>query len=134
MRTVLVVDDEQSIRDLVRVVLENGECRVLDAPDGGSGIKLAAREHPDVVIVDCRMPGLSGPQVVKQLRADVRTTAIPVILMSGIRDEETGQASLQVPPNGYLLKPFRPVQLLQEIQQVLGRRSVPAPGEHRVVA
>jgi DNA-binding response OmpR family regulator len=119
VKTVLVVDDEPSICDLVRTVLENQDCRVLEAGNGEVGLDLAARQRPDLVLVDCRMPGLSGAQVLKQLRADARTAAIPVILMSGLRDEETERAGRCLHAEGYLLKPFRPVQLLGEVQQAL---------------
>lgn len=118
MKTVLVVDDEGCIRDLVRVILESGECRVLDAPDGSAGLELAAREHPDVILLDCRMRGLSGEDVLKRLRADGRTASIPIIMMSGLGREHIANYSHLLHADGYLVKPFRPVELLQEIEQV----------------
>lgn len=118
MTTVLVVDDEACIRDLVKVVLENRDCRVLEAPDGDTGVDTARRELPDLVLADCRMPGLSGPEVVSRLRGDSRTARIPVILMSGLGDEETEQVGCYLSANGHLLKPFRPVQLLDEMSHI----------------
>ncbi len=84
MRTVLVVDDEECVRDLVRTVLQNRDCRVLEAPDGYAALDCAQHELPDLILCDCRMPGLSGRQVLSRLRGD-RTAAIPVILMTGLR-------------------------------------------------
>ncbi len=119
MRTVLVVDDEECIRDLVRSVLQNRDCRVLEAPDGYTALDCVHHELPDLILCDCRMPGLSGAQVLRQLRSDSRTAAIPFILMSGVRDEETELAGRFLNAQGYLLKPFRPVQLLEELRRIL---------------
>ncbi len=119
MKTVLVVDDEECIRDLVRVILENAECRVLDAADGSTGLEVATRERPNVILLDCRMRGLSGEDVLKKLHADGRTAAIPIIMMSGVLKECVADYSRVLNADGYLVKPFRPVELLQEIEHVL---------------
>ncbi len=118
VRTVLVVDDEECVRDLVRTVLQNRDCRVLEAPDGYAALDCAQREVPDLILCDCRMPGLSGLQVLSRLRGDNRTAAIPVILMSGFQEEETELAGRMLKAEGRLCKPFRPVQLLEEMHRV----------------
>lgn len=119
VKTVLVVDDEEHIRDLVRVVLEGRDCRVLAADDGASGLTLAATVRPDLMLLDSRIPAHPGSEVLSELRADTRTALIPVILMSGIKDCQTEEAERLAEADGCLLKPFRPVQLLEEIQHVL---------------
>lgn len=129
MRTVLVVDDEECVRDVVRAVLENRDCRILEAQDGEAALDRARHELPDLVLCDCCMPGLSGPQVLSHLRNDRRTAAIPVILMSGFRDEETEMAGRFLNANGYLLKPFRPVQLLEEMRRVFSLPPASPPPE-----
>ncbi len=126
MRTVLVVDDEECIRDLVRGVLQNRDCRVLEALDGYTALDCVRAELPDLILCDCRMPGLSGAQVLSRLRADARTAGIPFILMTGLRDEETEMAGRFLNAQGYLLKPFRPVQLLEELRRVLNPTPHPA--------
>ncbi len=118
MITILVVDNEACVRDAVRLVLENRECRVLVASGGRAALDLATREHVDLILLDCRLQGMTAKQVLAQFRAAAATAAIPVVLMSRIQDAET-EKNGHLRANGYLLKPIHPVALLNEIQQAL---------------
>ncbi len=119
MRTVLVVDDDERIRELVCATLENRGCRVLAEESGIAALQTARRERPDLILMDCRLRGLSGAEVLRLLRADARTVGTPVILMSGFTSDEMQPERHLLQANGFLLKPFRPVQLLVEMQYAL---------------
>ena len=75
-RTVLVVEDDAATAGMIRDVLEAASCRVLHEVDS-KGVEVACREHPDVILRDVNMPGMSGPEVSRRLRADPVTAAIP---------------------------------------------------------
>ncbi|MDP9100824.1 MAG: response regulator [Actinomycetota bacterium] len=82
-RTVLVVDDEDSIREMIGVILELEGYRVLKAADGPAGLLLALDEQPDLITLDVMMPGIDGWEVSRRLSEDPRTAAIPVVIISG---------------------------------------------------
>ncbi len=87
-RTVLVVDDEDSIRELIGVILELEGYRVVTAPDGATALRLAVEEHPDLITLDVMMPDIDGWEVSRRLCEDPRTAAIPVVIVSGKPMEE----------------------------------------------
>ncbi len=126
MKTILVADDEASIRILIRTTLESPECRLLEAATGAAALSMAGRLHPDLIILDWMMPGISGLDVLRALRADPRTAAIPVIMVTAMGQEQHRAAGLALGAQAYLVKPFSPLELLQLTQQVL---EVPVPEE-----
>ncbi len=115
MVTVLVVDSEPCIRDIVRMTLESRDCRILEASDGARALDLAVASRPDLILLDGQLPDLPGAEALMRWRADAATADVPVILMSGLEQAEM----LELRAEGFLLKPFRPVELLSEIQQAL---------------
>ena len=88
MQRVLVVDDEPSVRSLVSLSLEGQDCKVEAFCDGRDALEALAPEYPDLILLDVGLPGMSGDEVLRRLRADERTAAIPVVLLTGI--EPTG--------------------------------------------
>jgi two-component system phosphate regulon response regulator PhoB len=125
MQTILIADDDEGIRDLVATTLESSDRRLLEAKDGAAALATAQRELPDLVILDWRMPELTGPEVAERLRADALTAAIPIILLTGMAQEEDRQRGLATGALAYLVKPFSPLQLLKIVQQVLGEKAQP---------
>jgi CheY-like chemotaxis protein len=107
MTRVLVVDDEPVIRALVAATLERAGMQVESAADGLSGIDLARQISPDVVLVDVGLPGLSGNEVLRRLRADPETASIPVLLLTGADPESLEGAA------GVVRKPFT-LELLRD--------------------
>ena len=81
-KTVLAIDDEKDLIDLVRYNLEKEGFQVRGALDGETGLAMALQEKPDVVLVDLMLPGLDGLEVCRRLRADSRTAAIPLIMLT----------------------------------------------------
>jgi len=122
MATILVIEEEEVIRGLVKVILENAGHRVLMAGSGEAGVQLAARNVIDAIVLDCMGRVSNGVGTLKRLRGDAWTAHIPVIAMCGL-----GQSGAEVGlwANGLAVKPFRPAQLLLRVQAVLEARKHP---------
>ena len=117
---VLVVDDEDRIREIVRSYLEREGFEVTEAPDGEAGLRLASDWHPDLVVLDVMMPGTDGLEVLRRLRS---TSNVPVILLTARSDEVDTLVGLSVGADDYMTKPFRPRELVARIKTVLRRAS-----------
>lgn len=113
--TVLVVDDDPVVRRLVEVVFEMEDHRVLQAPDGPTGLSMAKAHRPDVVLVDAMMPGMDGLQVVSELRGDELTAALPIVMVSAKAQEADVRAGKAAGANEYVTKPFEPLELLDTV-------------------
>jgi two-component system phosphate regulon response regulator PhoB len=119
MKTILVADDEASIRILIHTTLENPECRILEAATGAAALSIAGRLHPNLIILDWMMPGISGLDVLRALRHDPGTAQIPVIMVTAMGQERHRAEGMALGAQAYLVKPFSPLELLQLTQQVL---------------
>jgi DNA-binding response OmpR family regulator len=122
MPTVLVIDDDCSLRDTIGVMLEQEGFHAVLAADGTSGFHQALELKPGLILVDLRMPGLSGQEVCKQLRATGMTT--PLIVLSAVCEEMDKVQLLEIGADDYLVKPIGARELLARIRAVL-RRSAP---------
>jgi len=121
MQTILVIDDDDSLRDTISVLLEQEGFRALLAADGKSGYETALSAKPDLLLVDLRLPGMSGIEICKQLRA-ARPT-IPIIVLSAVGDEVDKVLLLEIGADDYVVKPFGARELLARIRAVLRRAS-----------
>ena len=120
-KTVLVVDDERDIVDLVRFRLEHDGYRVLTASDGQTGLTLARAECPDLCILDVMMPKLSGLEVLAQLRADPATADTRVILLTARGQDADVDRGFELGADDYVTKPFSPKELRRRVQAQLSR-------------
>lgn len=112
MNTILIIDDQQCVRELLRDVLEGAGYRVLEAESGHEGLRHAL--HADLILLDEQMPGMSGSQTLRLLKVAPATATIPVLMLSG--------AAIQQPlldVSGYVNKPCSPTELLHEVEQIL---------------
>lgn len=121
MRTILVIDDDESLRDTVVLMLEQDGFRALQAVDGKTGLERALVQKPDLILVDLRLPGMSGIEVCKQLRASRVLT--PIIVLSAVGEEIDKVLLLEVGADDYVVKPFGTRELLARIHAVLRRSS-----------
>ena len=120
---VLVVDDEPSIREIVRAFLEKDGMTVIEATDGPSAVEIARGAVPDVVVLDVMLPGFDGLEVLRR----IRTFADPYVLLLTARSEEVDRiVGLTVGADDYLTKPFSPRELVARVRALLRRRS-PGP-------
>ncbi|MBJ6110338.1 substrate-binding domain-containing protein [Hymenobacter sp. BT523] len=119
---VLVIEDNQEVNDfLVRKL--GGDFRVQSATDGHSGFRLATELLPDLIVCDVMMPGLNGLEVVARLRADWRTSHIPVVLLTARGAPEQQVEGVQAGADVYLTKPFNPALLLESVRTLLANRA-----------
>ncbi len=121
MARVLVVDDEAPIRLLCRVNLEAEGMEVLEAADGRSGLDIARRERPDVVLLDVMMPGLDGWRVAEELVEDDQTSTIPIVFLTARAELRDRARGLDLGGLDYITKPFNPVELAPLIRDVIAR-------------
>ena len=120
-KTVLVVDDEQDILDLVRFRLEHDGYRVLTASDGQTGLTLARAERPDLCILDVMMPKLSGLEVLAELRADPVTAETRVILLTARGQDADVDRGFELGAQDYDTKPISPTELRRRVHAQLSR-------------
>ena len=121
MQTVLVIDDDASLRDTIGLMLETEGFRPVLAEDGTAGLKQALALKPDLILVDLRMPGLSGIEVCKQVRAAGMKT--PLMVLSAIGDEMDKVLLLEIGADDYVVKPFGTRELLARVRALLRRSS-----------
>jgi DNA-binding response OmpR family regulator len=116
---ILVVDDEEPVRMLLRDTLELDAYEVTDAEDGMQALEAFAERRPDGVILDIMMPGMSGIDVLRDIRARPDGTNVPVILLTAAGDDQTTWDGWSAGATCYLTKPFDPDNLLAWVQRLL---------------
>ncbi len=117
-KKILIADDEQSIRLLVRRLLSQNYI-VLEASDGEEAIDIARREKPDLILMDIMMPKVDGYTACYQIKKDQATKAIPVVMLTGVGHELNKKLSFEVGAKGYITKPFSLQDLLDVIRPLL---------------
>ena len=127
--TILVVEDEPAILELLRVNLVDAGYAVTAAPDAESAQIVLRRALPDLVLLDWMLPGQSGLALAKQLRGDARTRELPIIMVTARTDEADKVAGLEAWVDDYVTKPFSPRELKARIKAVLRRRAPEAAQE-----
>ncbi len=123
MRRILIADDEFNIRNILDFSLHAEGLDVIEAENGEQALAVAFQELPDLIILDVMMPGLSGIETCRQLKADTRTTAIPVILLTACAGKDERQEGLAAGAAGYITKPFSPQKLVDTVLGLLGAAS-----------
>jgi DNA-binding response OmpR family regulator len=119
--TVLVIDDDPVILELLRVNFEIEGFDVICATDGEEGLRRAQAERPDVVISDIMMPRRDGLQLLSDLKANPRTEDLPVILLSAKAQRSEVQHGLDMGADDYITKPFDPLELIDRLNAVMTR-------------
>ncbi len=121
--TILVIDDERDLIELVRYNLDKEGFDVFAASDGTSGLEIATKHKPDLVVLDLMMPGMDGLEVCRRMRADDRTRRIPVIMLTAKAGETDRIVGLEMGADDYVTKPFSPRELVARVKAVLRRTS-----------
>ena len=121
MHTVLVVDDETDILELVVFNLERQQFKVLTADNGITAVQTAKEKIPDLIVLDLMLPGMDGFSVYRELRADPRTNSIPVLMLTAKGEVNDRIAGLELGADDYVTKPFSPRELLLRGRALLNR-------------
>lgn len=116
---VLVVDDEEGVRTVLRLALTRAGYDVVEAEDGEAALERVDELLPDLVLLDVMMPGMGGFAVCQTLREDPRTAVLPVIMLSARTDSRSRQAGLRAGATLYLTKPIAVEQLLRHVAEAL---------------
>lgn len=119
MPTVLVVDDEPPIVDLVRFTLEDEHVRVVEARDGLEALDVARAALPDLIFLDVRMPRLNGFEVCRRLRQEPRLAQTTIVILTAATQEQDLARGRAAGADLYLTKPFSPLRLLTLVQSLL---------------
>ncbi|MCL5058239.1 MAG: response regulator transcription factor [Actinobacteria bacterium] len=134
MPTILVVDDESTILELIKYNLEKENYKVLSASDGITGLTMAQAYLPDLIILDIMLPEKDGYEVCRILKADVRTSLIPVIMLSAKDSEIDKVLGLELGAYDYVTKPFSPRELVARVKANLRRREyINKPGNEKEI-
>jgi two-component system response regulator ResD len=124
--SVLVVDDEPTITDVVSRYLERAGYETRSAPDGAAALELAREARPDLVVLDLMLPGMDGLEVMRRLRATGNGRRLPVILLTARGEPADRVIGLRLGADDYVAKPFSPAELVARVDAVL-RRVDPSP-------
>lgn len=120
---ILVVEDEPAIQELIAASLQLAGHQVLRADDAEAACALVREAIPDAILLDWMLPGMSGVQLARRLRADERTRDVPIILLTARSEESDKVAGLEAGADDYVTKPFSPRELMARIKAVLRRRA-----------
>jgi|SRR5262245_7394260 len=127
MTTILVADDELPIVELVRLTLEDGCVRVLEAFDGVAALEAAQRARPELALLDVQMPKLNGLEVCRRLRATAALAGTRIVMLTAAAREEDRARGLAAGADEYLTKPFSPLELLSLVRTLVPEAPLWAP-------
>jgi len=117
--TILVAEDERDIRELIVITLQLGGFNVIDVPNGEEAVKKAEEINPDLILMDVRMPKMTGYEACKALKINDKTRDIPVVFLSAKGQEAEVNTGLELGAEEYFLKPFAPDELSERVNQIL---------------
>lgn len=121
MLTVLIADDEPNVVELVRITLEDERLRVVEAVDGTTALAQAEAFQPELILLDVQLPDVSGLEVCRLLRRDVRFSETKIALLTAAAQADDIARGFAAGANHYLTKPFSPVRLLALVEQLVPR-------------
>jgi len=119
LRTVLVVDDEPTIRTLVTAVLDQTGVRTIEAADGRQALTMARRHRPDLILLDILMPGINGIDVCQQIRAERAIAQTPVVMLTACGQDSDRERGRRAGADAFVVKPFSPAALLETVTKTL---------------
>ncbi|MEX1032877.1 MAG: phosphate regulon transcriptional regulator PhoB [Cellvibrionaceae bacterium] len=120
-KTILIVDDEAAIRDMLRVALEMADYHCLEAENAQQAHSLVIDKNPDLILLDWMLPHTSGIELARRLKRDELTAAIPIIMLTAKGEEDNKVQGLEVGADDYITKPFSPRELVARLKAVLRR-------------
>lgn len=118
---ILIVDDEEDVLELVRYNLERSGYHVVTAASGEQALAMTKKQPPDLIVLDLMLPGIDGLEVCKKLKNDVKTEAIPIIMLTAKGEEADIVTGLELGADDYVTKPFSPKVLIARIRRLLHR-------------
>jgi DNA-binding response OmpR family regulator len=126
MQRVLLVEDDDAFRIFCRIALEGHGFQVLEARDGSVGVEMALRDHPDIIILDLWLPGLTGSAALRVMRTDPRLDRIPIVVLSGVPEVKDRDGLFAFGADEVIEKPIPPGLLAEAIKSRLRLGRAPA--------
>jgi CheY-like chemotaxis protein len=121
MAKILIAEDERDIRDLVTFTLQFAGYEVVSAANGSEAVEMARAELPDLIMMDVRMPVMTGYEACRLLKEDGQTQDIPIVFLSAKGQEQEVQSGMDAGAVDYILKPFSPENLTRRVEEILTR-------------
>ncbi len=128
MTKILIAEDERDIRDLIVFTLQFGGFEAVAVSNGAEAIELVPKEKPDMILLDVRMPKMTGYEACKVLKSDPKTADIPVVFLSAKGQENEVKDGMEAGAMAYILKPFAPDELVGRIKKLLEKAKQDAKG------
>jgi len=124
MARILISEDERDIRELIAFTLQIAGHEVIPTRNGEEALEMTGKEMPDLIILDVRMPRISGYEVCKQIKSDPGTVHIPIVFLSAKGQDAEVKAGLEAGAVEYIIKPFSPDQLVNQIGDILAQQDL----------
>jgi len=131
---ILIIEDDDDVRELISYNLTRENYEVYDTADGEAGLRTAQASMPDLIILDLMLPGMGGLEICKELKSDKSTGDISIIILSAKGEESDIVVGLELGADDYITKPFSPRVLAARIKSVLRRKSRATPSDNEIIA
>ena len=118
---ILVVDDEEDIRDILKTILTEEGCEVIEASDGNEALKMAKTKAPDLIVLDYNIPYIDGREVCSRLKKDILLRHLPILMLTGRGEVMDKVKGINAGADDYVVKPFEPAELLARIRMIIRR-------------
>jgi DNA-binding response OmpR family regulator len=118
LKKILIIDDDEDIISLIKIILENESYSVIGASSGEEGIKTAIKQKPELILLDIMMPIMDGWKILKMLRTEESTRKIPVAMLTCKTDVKDKLTGLQEGAIDYITKPFSPEELIERVDKI----------------
>jgi two-component system phosphate regulon response regulator PhoB len=132
MKSILIIEDEKDIVDLVEYHLRQSGFTVIRALDGPSGLEQARKELPSLIILDLMLPGMDGKDICRALKSNPLTQSLPILMLTAKGEEADRVIGFELGADDYVTKPFSPRELVLRVKAILRRKEVPAEGEKMI--
>jgi len=128
-KSILIVEDEKDIVDLIAYHLKQSGFSALTALDGPSGLEIAKKNRPSLVILDLMLPGMDGKDICRALKSNPLTQSIPILMLTAKAEEVDRVIGFELGADDYVTKPFSPRELVLRVKAILRRKEAPQEGE-----
>ncbi len=129
MKSILIIEDEKDIVDLIEYHLKQSGFSVISALDGPTGLERAKKKRPNLIILDLMLPGLGGKDICRALKSNPPTQSIPILMLTAKAEETDRLIGFELGADDYVTKPFSPKELVLRVKAILRRKDVDQEGE-----
>jgi two-component system, OmpR family, phosphate regulon response regulator PhoB len=129
MKSILIIEDEKDIVDLIEYHLKQSSFSVISALDGPTGLERARKKRPNLIILDLMLPGMDGKDICRSLKSNPLTQSIPILMLTAKAEETDRLIGFELGADDYVTKPFSPKELVLRVKAILRRKEVDQEGE-----